>query len=264
MNAVDYIKKYGVERGLFINEAAEKINDYFEELPEGFENSPYKDWILEALNSHDRAKLKKTLRSRFDITEFENEAGARSTKLSAFSFYWDPEEWVTNHGEEDDENNCERAVKALEDTVKFFGWYITKLVGWLNRWIVAPTYAQNKTNYIKTTCKGYVYHLCNENNVKSISEKGLRCKTPEYRYFPERIYVIGAAPRNIKNTIEDLIHGEIDHFDNPSTYILKIKTGKEDYYTDDIMENTHTFYTYNNIPAKNIESIYNLYTFLKY
>lgn len=271
MSAIDYIKKYGLERGLFINEAAEKISDYFEVLPENFEETPYKDWILETLNSHDRSKLKNTLKKKFNIKEFFNASGERTSKLSAFSFIFDPELYTLEKydgkklSDEEFENLEIEAIEDLENTIKFFGWYVSKVFNSFgeSRWFVSPTYAQNKTNYIKTTCKGYVYHLCGIDSVDSILSNGLRCKTPMYRYFPERIYVVGADPRNIKRVINDLVHGELDHLNDSNTYVLKIKIGNEDYYTDDIMESTHTFYTYNNIPAKNIEESYKLYDFLE-
>ena len=242
----NFIEEYGVDNGCRMLQRAEQLESYFDMLPEGFEDEPYKDWILEALVSHDKEKVQKALTKKFDIKYFGNTAG-RDGKDTSFSFNWEPE-WSTEKEE-------------LEKLLDFFGWYVT--VHEDDLWVVSPKWAENCTDYIQKECKGFVYHICKNINVDSILKNGLRCKKGDYREFPERIYLVAAPPKNVRDAVKSLVTGELrTKYGYLKNYcILKIKISNE-VYRDDIMASPYTFYTYTNIPAKNIVNKWNLDEFV--
>lgn len=237
----NFIEEYGIDSGCRMLQRAEQLESYFDMLPEGFGDEPYKDWILEALVSHDKEKVQKALTKKFGIEYFGNAAG-RDGKDTAFSFNWEPE-WSTEREE----------MKKMLD---FFGWYVTRNIR--DEWLVAPKWAENKTDYIQKDCKGFVYHICNIEDLESILKNGLRCKTGRdplfaYREFPERIYLIAAPPKDVRKAVKSAVTGEMSRkfLDLDNFYLIKMKTSN-DVYRDDIMASPYTFYTYTNIPAKNI------------
>ena len=239
----DYISEYGLDKGSKMVLREQELLDYFDMLPDSFTLDPYNDYILENLNTHDKVKLKKKLEYKFDAFSFEDESSKKEDKVS-FSFI------IADEYDSDELN-------ALLD---FYGWYITLLKD--GRIYVSPKYAENKTDYIETVCHNIVYHICETKDLDSILKNGLRCKTGKgikYREFPNRIFLIADVPEKIKETVEK-VKDELDIYTHKSS-IIKLKC-YSNIYSDDAMSTDGTFFTYTNIPAKNIIKSWTLSDFL--
>ena len=251
MKLKDYIAEYGIDNSCKILQRADLLEGYFgNSMPEGFEANPYKDWILEALVSHDKKELQKQLRKEFGITDFTN-ANERESSRNAFEFTYEAE-WSDE-------------IDELKKVLDFYGWYITIQRG--ECFIVAPKWAENRTEYIRKDCKGFAYHICKNEDLPSILKSGLRCKNGGrfdygYREFPNRVYLIASPPKDVRNVVKDAVKNELRKFGAYGDYsIIKVKV-VGDVYQDDIMKSPNAFYTYTNIPANHIINSWPLDDFL--
>ena len=214
-----------------------------------------RDYILENLNTHDKALLIKKLET------FEEYHTAETEEKGVIKLV------------------CDRKIKdeqRFNNLLDFYGYYITKTDCILNKqciyfvYFICPKYSKNCSDFIYGDCHGVCYHLCLTDNVEDILKSGLRWKTPAYRYFPKRIYVI-AVPvkeiKHIKRIVAD-VFSELNIKDISKYSILKIskspynKTGP-DFYQDDAMDSPYTFFTYTNIPPQEIKNLGKLTDWLR-
>ena len=227
----------------------ESMKDYFgDDVPscvyEEIESGNYKDFILENLKSHDITLLCKKIWDMFGKDCPTLEFLPINHKNSSFQ--------IVSYEELD--------VDKLKNLLEFFGYYITTSGededGYY--YIVSPTYASDANDLVYNKNHGKLYHFSTGEYAKEIEKKGLRCKTSNYRYFPERIYAY-ASDKNL-NKIPN-IYDKIKDVINPSDekkygiYVYRIdlnnKKGKYiNFYEDDVMEYDDAVYTYNNIPAE--------------
>lgn len=248
----DFIENYGFECGLRINARASQLIDYFGVLPEGFEENPYKDWILEALNTHDRDKLQKALNKEFGINNFKYPFGKEPYK--AFQFHYEPT-WNID-------------IEELIHIFDFYGWYVSEKSN--QTWTIAPRFTKNMKDYIQDVCKDHVYHICLTKDLESILKNGVRIKTGRgsreggfYRAFPKRIYLIAADPHDVGKAVKEVMKETGKGVFEPEYYsIIRADELSGDIYADDFMKSDHAFFTYTNIPAKNIVKSWNLEEFL--
>lgn len=226
-----------------------KLLEVFDEVPEGFYEDPYKDYILENLNTHDKNKLISKLKDLLDIVKVTDMG---SGKDSAFIIDYIP----TGYEEE--------ARKMIE----FFGWYISKDVA--NQLTICPKYSEDVSDYVIRDCYGYLYHVCKNEYLDSILKSGLKCKIGKrlpgtnkilkYREFPERIYCIVAPPKEVVHAVIEVC-SEISIKDFSKYAILKFEQCSRLYH-DDCMMSKYACFTYNNIPAKCILKLWPLDEFI--
>lgn len=116
--------------------------------------------------------------------------------------------------------NCGKTTK-MYDILEFFKYYITYISKNISGFIevfLEPVYTECITDHLKKI-SNYAYHITDVKNVNSIIGHGLKPKTTKikddgtltgYRYFPERIFYVGACNtkkktiRNLKKTIQVL------------------------------------------------------------
>lgn len=213
-----------------------ELLEVFDEVPEGFYEDPYKDYILENLNTHDKKMLISKLENILDIIDVID----GPTDKSSFIIQYNKN------------GNEEEARKIIE----FFGWYISKDVA--NQLTICPKYSEDVSNYVIRDCHGYLYHICKNEFLDSILKSRLKCKTgkrnpitnkiEKYREFPERIYCIAAPPKEVSKAVIEVC-SEIGIKDFSKYSILKLEQCSRLYH-DDCMMSKYACFTYNNIPAK--------------
>jgi len=216
-----------------------ELLEVFDEVPEGFYEDPYKDYILENLNTHDKNKLISKLG---DILNIINVIDGPTDKSSFIIQY-------------NKNGNEEEARKMIE----FFGWYISKDVA--NQLTICPKYSEDVSDYVIRDCYGYLYHVCKNEYLDSILKSGLKCKTGKrlpgtdeiikYREFPKRIYCIAAPPKEVVHAVIEVC-AEIGIKDISEYSIIKLGIANNKFYHDDCMMSKYACFTYNNIPAKYI------------
>lgn len=244
-----YIDDNGFDAGSRMDILSEQLLNYFSEIPSDFEKEPYRDYILENLNTHDKSLLQAQLTKCFGITEFHD----LSIKPNENTSFWF-------------DSSCFDGEKKLYDglvrLLDFYGWYITKNLVMAGRIAVSPKYSKNVTSLIKSEYFGIAYHICRKDDLRSILKNGLRCKTArnDYRKFPSRIYLVADKPENIRQTVTDVIH-ETRFLPEYEFAIVKVRINGN-VYSDDMMDNPNTFFTYTNIPSNYILNCWMLEDFV--
>ena len=79
-----YIDDNGFDAGSRMDILSEQLLNYFSEIPSDFEKEPYRDYILENLNTHDKSLLQAQLTKYFGITEFHD----LSSKPNENTSFW--------------------------------------------------------------------------------------------------------------------------------------------------------------------------------
>ena len=135
-----------------------------------------------------------------------------------------------------------------------------------------PLYSkENVLPYIQSKCESFIFHITkNEDSKDKILKTGLRCRAASYRSAPERIYVFATEDykdyNKVREQMKDMLK-ELNFEDIDKCYIIKLRIdqlGKNfKFYKDSAMDCVHTYFTYNNIPAKCIVGAYKLTDFLK-
>lgn len=247
---IDYIKQYYKDVYL------ESMKDIFgDELPEYIIESAnkeeYEDYILETLKSHNKTLLQDKLKKQFSKKySFYFEDYDKSSDASSFDI-------ISYQNISKDED--------FKNLIQFFGYYISKTIKLDDEYklIISPVFTDdaNKLVYVKN--HGKLYHFSSGEHVNEILTKGLRCKTPKCRYYPERIYAIASHKKlNIEDGVE-FAKTVVNPYNirKYGLYIFKIdlnKLSKDSYinfYKDDLMAEEDAVYTYNNIPAECISLV---------
>ena len=240
----------------------ESMKEYFgDDVPNGvyeaMQSGDYTDFILENLKSHDINLLCKKIWDMFGKDCPTLEFLPMNHKNTSFQ--------IVSYEELD--------VDKLKNLLEFLGYYITTSGQDEDdgeyHYIVSPTYPTNANDLVYIKNHGKLYCFITGENARDIEETGLRCKSGEDRYFPERIYAY-ASCKNL-NKIPD-IYDKITKFVDPNEvkkygiyiYRIDLQKSKNDtyinFYSDDIMHDKDVVYTYNNIPAECMRLVDVLYT----
>ena len=124
---------------------------------------------------------------------------------------------------------------------------------------ISPIYASDANDLVHVKNYGKLYYFSTGENARDIEATGLRSKSGEGRYFPERIYAY-ASCKNLNKIpdIYDKIKSFVDSVDAEKygIYIYRIDLNKSkkgtyiNFYSDDMIDCEDAVYTYNNIPPE--------------
>lgn len=228
----------------------ESMKEYFgDDVPNGvyeaMRSGDYTDFILENLKSHDINLLCKKIWDMFGKDCPTLEFLPMNHKNTSFQ--------IVSYEELDNDE--------LKNLLDFFGYYITDCGKDDNRYYysISPIYASDANDLVHVKNYGKLYYFSTGENARDIEATGLRSKSGEDRYFPERIYAY-ASCKNL-NKIPD-IYDKMTKFVDPNEakkygiyiYRIDLQKSKNDtyinFYSDDIMHDKDVVYTYNNIPAE--------------
>lgn len=228
----------------------ESMKEYFgDDVPNGvyeaMRSGDYTDFILENLKSHDTNLLCKKIWDMFGKDCPTLEFLPMNHKNTSFQ--------IVSYEELDNDE--------LKNLLDYFGYYITDCGKDDNRYnySISPIYASDANDLVHVKNYGKLYYFITGENARDIEETGLRCKSGEDRYFPERIYAYVSC-KNL-NKIPD-IYDKITKFVDLNEakkygiyiYRIDLQKSKNDtyinFYEDDIMHDKDVVYTYNNIPAE--------------
>ena len=229
----------------------ESMKEYFgDDVPNGvyeaMHSGDYTDFILENLKSHDINLLCKKIWEMF---------GKDNPTLEFLYINNDKETSLKMESYKELDND------ELKNLLDFFGYYITDCGKDDNRYYysISPIYASDANDLVHVKNYGKLYYFSTGENARDIEATGLRSKSGEDRYFPERIYAY-ASCKNL-NKIPD-IYDKMTKFVDPNEakkygiyiYRIDLQKSKNDtyinFYSDDIMHDKDVVYTYNNIPAE--------------
>ena len=152
-------------------------------------------------------------------------------------------------------NYCELS-DTIYDILEFYKYYITFIEENEKGYILAieSYFTKDARETIKEN-GNILYHITESLNVPDILRKGLIPKTGKrkyqggYRYFPERLYLIGNNPNIVENIDSVIIDKEFEK--NGIQYtILKIDLGKHNIslWYDDASSGKYNVYTLEAIP----------------
>lgn len=228
----------------------ESMKEYFgDDVPNGvyeaMRSGDYTDFILENLKSHDINLLCKKIWDMFGKDCPTLEFLPMNHKNTSFQ--------IVSYKELDNDE--------LKNLLDYFGYYITDCGKDDNRYnySISPIYASDANDLVHVKNYGKLYYFSTGENARDIEATGLRSKSGEDRYFPERIYAY-ASCKNL-NKIPD-IYDKMTKFVDPNEakkygiyiYRIDLQKSKNDtyinFYSDDIMHDKDVVYTYNNIPAE--------------
>ena len=225
----------------------------------------YKDRLYETLTSHSKKSLVDRLTDR--VREFIldcDEDGAKNSEKGIFTCLISKD--CPIFGEDDKEflssfelSDCKLSDKVY-NILEFYKYYIT---------YIGEYKKENKEGYIlqiesyftedaRETIKengNILYHITESLNVPDILRNGLRPKTGKrkyqggYRYFPERVYLIGHNPDIIEN-IDSVIDDKKFEKRGIQYTILKIDLGEHNVslWYDDASVGKYNVYTLEAIP----------------
>lgn len=228
----------------------------------------YKERLYETLTSHSKESLVKRLLSILDefIIDFDTES-AKNLDKGIFTFLISKD--CPIFGEDDKEflssfklSDCELSDK-IYNILEFYKYYITYIEEHKEGYILAieSYFTEDARAAIKEN-GNILYHITESRNVPDILRKGLRPKTGKriyqggYRYFPERVYLIGHHPdivENIDSVIKDkeFLKKRIEYS------ILKIDLCEHNIslWYDDASDGEYNVYTLEAIPPSLISVI---------
>lgn len=225
----------------------------------------YEERLYETLTSHSKESLVKRLTDLLSefILDFDKD-GAKNIDKGIFTFLISKD--CPIFGEDDKEflssfelSDCKLSDKVY-NILEFYKYYIT---------YIGEYKKENKEGYIlqiesyftedaRATIKengNILYHITESLNVPDILRKGLRPKTGKrkyqggYRYFPERVYLIGHNPDIVEN-IDSVIDDKEFEKRGIQYTILKIDLGEHNVslWYDDASVGKYNVYTLEAIP----------------
>ena len=225
----------------------------------------YKEHLYETLTSHFKESLVKRLISLLNefILEFDID-GAKNIDKGIFAFliskdcpiFGDDDKGFLSSFELSD---CELSDK-IYNILEFYKYYITFIEEYKKENVegyilqIESYFTEDARETIKEN-GNILYHITESRNVPDILRKGLIPKTGKrtyqggYRYFPERVYLIGNNPNIVENIDSVIIDKEFEK--NGIQYaILKIDLGKHNIslWYDDASDGKYNVYTLEAIP----------------
>lgn len=221
----------------------------------------YEERLYETLTSHSKESLVKRLLSLLNefIIDFDID-GAKNIDKGIFAFFISKD--CPIFGEDDKEflssfelSDCELSDK-IYDILEFYKYYITFIEENEKGYILAiESYFTEDARAIIKENGNILYHITESLNVPDILRKGLRPKTGKrkyqggYRYFPERVYLIGNNPNIIENIDSVIIDKQFEKRGIQYS-ILKIDLGKHNVslWYDDASNGKYNVYTLEAIP----------------
>ena len=221
----------------------------------------YEEHLYETLTSHSKESLVKRLISLLNefILDF-NIDGTKNIDKGIFAFLISKDCPIF---EEDDKeflssfelSDCELSDK-IYDILEFYKYYITFIEENEKGYILAiESYFTKDARATIKENGNILYHITESRNVPDILRKGLIPKTGKrkyqggYRYFPERVYLIGNNP-NIVENIDSVIRDKEFEKNGIQYTILKIDLGKHNIslWYDDASDGKYNVYTLEAIP----------------
>lgn len=221
----------------------------------------YEEHLYETLTSHSKESLVKRLISLLNefIIDFDID-GAKNIDKGIFAFLISKD--CPIFGEDDkgflssfELSDCELSDK-IYGILEFYKYYITFIEENEKGYIL--TIESYFTEDARTTIKengNILYHITESRNVPDILRKGLIPKTGKrkyqggYRYFPERVYLIGHHPGIVEN-IDSVIDDKEFEKRRIQYTILKIDLGEHNIslWYDDASDGKYNVYTLEAIP----------------
>ena len=225
----------------------------------------YKEHLYETLTSHSKESLVKRLISLLNefILEFDID-GAKNIDKGIFAFliskdcpiFGDDDKGFLSSFELSD---CELSDK-IYNILEFYKYYITFIEEYKKENVEGYILAIESyfTEDARATIKengNILYHITESRNVPDILIKGLIPKTRKckyqggYRYFPERLYLIGHNSDVVAN-IDSVIRDKEFEKNRIQYTILKIDLGKHNIslWYDDASDGKYNVYTLEAIP----------------
>ena len=221
----------------------------------------YEEHLYETLTSHSKESLVKRLTDLLNkfIIDVDID-GAKNIDKGIFTFLISKD--CPIFGEDDKEflssfelSDCKLSDK-IYDILEFYKYYITFIEENEKGYILAieSYFTEDARETIKEN-GNILYHITESRNVPDILRKGLIPKTGKrkyqggYRYFPERVYLIGNNPNIVENIDSVIRDKELEKNGRQST-ILKIDLGKHNIslWYDDASDGKYNVYTLEAIP----------------
>ena len=221
----------------------------------------YKERLYETLTSHSKESLVKRLTDLLNkfIIDVDID-GAKNIDKGIFTFLISKD--CPIFSEDDKEflssfelSDCKLSDK-IYDILEFYKYYITFIEENEKGYILAieSYFTEDARETIKEN-GNILYHITESLNVPDILRKGLRPKTGKrkyqggYRYFPERVYLIGNNP-NIVENIDSVIIDKQFEKRGIQYSILKIDLGEHNVslWYDDASVGKYNVYTLEAIP----------------
>ena len=225
----------------------------------------YKEHLYETLTSHSKESLVKRLISLLNefILEFDID-GAKNIDKGIFAFliskdcpiFGDDDKGFLSSFELSD---CELSDK-IYNILEFYKYYITFIEEYKKENVegyilqIESYFTEDARETIKEN-GNILYHITESRNVPDILRKGLIPKTGKrtyqggYRYFPERVYLIGHNSDVVTN-IDSVIRDKEFEKNRIQYTILKIDLGKHNIslWYDDASDGKYNVYTLEAIP----------------
>lgn len=221
----------------------------------------YEERLYETLTSHSKESLVKRLTDLLNkfIIDVDID-GAKNIDKGIFAFLISKD--CPIFAEDDKEflssfelSDCKLSDK-IYDILEFYKYYITFIEENEKGYILAieSYFTEDARETIKEN-GNILYHITESLNVPDILRKGLRPKTGKrkyqggYRYFPERVYLIGNNPNIVENIDSVIIDKQFEKRGIQYT-ILKIDLGKHNVslWYDDASVGKYNVYTLEAIP----------------
>ena len=223
----------------------------------------YEERLYETLTSHSKESLVNRLTDLLSefILDFDID-GAKNIDKGIFTFLISKD--CPIFGEDDKEflssfelSDCKLSDKVY-NILEFYKYYITYIGEYKNKEGYILQIESYFTEDARETIKengNILYHITESLNVPDILRKGLRPKTGKrkyqggYRYFPERVYLIGNNP-NIVENIDSVIIDKQFEKRGIQYSILKIDLGEHNVslWYDDASVGKYNVYTLEAIP----------------
>ena len=221
----------------------------------------YEEHLYETLTSHSKESLVKRLISLLNefIIDFDID-GAKNIDKGIFAFLISKDCPIFGEDDKGFLSSFELSDCELSDTIygilEFYKYYITFIEENEKGYIL--TIESYFTEDARTTIKengNILYHITESRNVPDILRKGLIPKTGKrkyqggYRYFPERVYLIGHHPGIVEN-IDSVIDDKEFEKRRIQYTILKIDLGEHNIslWYDDASDGKYNVYTLEAIP----------------
>jgi len=236
-----------------------------------FKMNPYKDYILENLQTHDSdlfvSKMIKTFKE-YSIRDISTTSSPKRFVKVLFPC---------------SENDYERENEIYDfldsdkflNFISFFG-YTKSRVSFINSFIkgtgisviIEPVYAEDANDLVYKECKGILYHVTYGDLAEDILNSGLRIRTgrrdmSKYRDFPQRIYLLAIPSETdvvnsdeIKCAVDIYLDDNVAERNGISIFKVDVRNTSLNFYMDSASQDDdidYAVYTYNNIPKESVK-----------
>lgn len=201
--------------------AEKELHEFFgefltEEINNKFKEDWHYDYIKEMLESHDINKLSSKIQSLYNVKIDKLNSSENELDIISVTF------------KDSDDLDAFLKDQKIKNALHYFNYFITKAFKEKLQVFIEPSFSKEISDEEFEACHGVFFHITSKHNALKILSHGLIPKASledNYRYFPERAYIVGLKSfKDADSKLKEIAELTNEHPENCA--ILKINLNR--------------------------------------